>query len=204
MTGFTGSPRLVRGALVAIDPRSGAVVRRVVLQYNPDQVSRTLQLGGGEGEGRVGLLRARTPPVETIKIEAELDAADALAAGTSRGLGVAPAIAALEALVYPRVHDLLEQDRLARAGTLEIAGPEPTLTLFAWSVDRVVPVRISELAVTEEAFDPELRPLRARVSLGMRVLSVHDLGAGTRGGNLYLVYQQRKELLADLALGRRA
>ena len=39
-----------------------------------------------------------------------------------------------------------------------------------------MPVRITEFSITEEAFDPALNPIRAKVSLGMRVLSVDDLG----------------------------
>lgn len=202
MTGFRGSPRLHRAAIVVLDPASAAVRRRIVLQYNPDQITRTLQIPADSG-GRSTLHRGRTPPVEIIKLEAELDAADALDRGDpiAARSGVGPAIAALETLVYPHTRDLRDIDRLAAAGTLEIAGPDPTFTLFAWG-ERVAPVRITELAITEEAFDPGLHPLRARVSLGMRVLSVHDLGFGTRAGNLYLTYQQHKELLAGLGPGR--
>ena len=78
---------------------------------------------------------------------------------------------------------------------LEIAPMEAPLTLFIWSKNRIMPVRVTDLSVTEEAFDPALNPIRAKVSLGMRVLSVDDLGFGSRGGMIYLVYQQRKEQL---------
>ena len=44
-----------------------------------------------------------------------------------------------------------------------------------------------------------LNPIRAKVSLGLRVLHVGDLGFGDKGGHLYLVYQQRKERLAAMA-----
>jgi hypothetical protein len=57
-------------------------------------------------------------------------------------------------------------------------------------------VRITEFSVTEEAFDPLLNPIRAKVSLGLRVLSVTDLGFQHRGGTLYMAYQRRKEDLA--------
>lgn len=196
MTGLVASPRLLKGGLVVVHPESGALLQRVVLQYNPDQISRSLQLGGG-GEHDLGPLRTRVPPVETIKLEAELDAADLMERGQPRG--IAPQVAALEALVYPRTAELRELDRLAARGTLEIVAPDPPLTLFVWSARRIVPVRLIELAVTEEAFDPELNPIRARVSLGMRVLSVEDLGMNHRGGGLYMVYQRNKERLAALA-----
>ena len=72
------------------------------------------------------------------------------------------------------------------------------LTLFVWSQNRVVPVRLTEFSVTEEAFDAALNPIRAKVSLGLRVLSVNDLGFDHKGGSLYLGYQQQKERLAAL------
>jgi hypothetical protein len=202
MTGLSRSPRLAKAGLVVIDPDTGAVQRRIVLQYNPDQLSRTLQLGEG---GESGPLRTRTPPVETIRIEAELDAADLkeqTATNQDRPRlqsGVAPAIAALETLVYPRTRELHELEALASRGTLEILAPEPPLVLFVWSARRIVPVRITELAVTEEAFEPDLTPIRAKVTLGLRVLNVADLGMNHRGSGIYLVYQRNKEHFAKLA-----
>jgi len=43
------------------------------------------------------------------------------------------------------------------------------------SAQRVVPVRVTEFSLTEEAFDPQLNPIRAKLSIGLRVLSVEDL-----------------------------
>ena len=40
----------------------------------------------------------------------------------------------------------------------------------------MAPVRVTEFSVTEEAFDPDLNPIRAKVSIGLRVLTVDDLG----------------------------
>ena len=47
--------------------------------------------------------------------------------------------------------------------------------------------------------DPQLNPIRARVSLSMRVLTVDDLGFDHKGGALYITYQQAKERLAQQA-----
>ena len=57
-------------------------------------------------------------------------------------------------------------------------------------------MRITDFTVTEEAFDPSLNPIRAKVSLGMRVLNVNDLGFSHKGGTLFMAYFQQKELLA--------
>jgi hypothetical protein len=81
--------------------------------------------------------------------------------------------------------------------SIEILPLEAPLTVFVWGRNRIVPVRITELSVTEEAFDTSLNPTRAKVSLGMRVLTVDDVGFQHRGGALYLLYQQGKETFAQ-------
>lgn len=201
MTGLARSPRLVKGGIVVVDQVTGAVQRVISLQYNPDSLSRTFSIQGvGEAGDRTIPLRLKGPPVETIKVDAELDAADQLEfpdrfPDTAR-LGIHPQLALLESLAYPTVNQLVTADRLADSGTLEIAPLEAPLTVFVWSASRLVPFRLSDLSVTEEAFDPNLNPLRAKVSLGMRVLSVSDAGFDHRAGSLYLAHHSRKEALA--------
>lgn len=199
MTTFPNSPRLLKGGIVVIDPASGAVQRVIALQYNPDTLARSLQpKTAGEGADRSEALRLKGPPVETIRLEAEIDATDLLAQGDPQAaeVGIYPQLAALEALVYPTTAQLAAVHARAQSGTLEIAPMIGSLTLFVWSKNRVVPVRIIEFSITEEAFDPALNPIRAKVTLGMRVLSVDDLGFAGKGGSLYLAYQRQKEALA--------
>ena len=201
------SPRLLKGGIILLDPDSGAVRRVIGLQYNPDSVTRSFQIKGvgAESGDRSEALRLKGPPVETIKIEAEIDATDQLEFPeqnpNAATLGIQPQLAALETIVYPTTSQLQSNNSLAQLGTLEIAPMQASLTLFIWSRNRVVPMRLTELSVTEEAFDPALNPIRAKVSLGMRVLSVDDLGFDHKGGSLYLAYQQQKELLAGKSQG---
>ena len=200
MTTFPNSPKLLKGGIVLIDPESGAVMRIIALQYNPDTLSRTLQVKGiGEVGDRSQALRLKGPPVETLKLDVELDATDQLeiADGTATEVGLHPQLAMLEVLVYPTSSHLQSNNSLAAAGTLEIAPAEAPLTMFIWSKNRIVPVRITDFSVTEEAFDPALNPIRAKVSLGMRVLSVDDLGFAHRGGGLFMTYLHNKEQLAS-------
>lgn len=202
MSSFPGSPRLVKGGLVLMDPVSGAVQRIISLQYNPDTLSRTLapQAVVSEGGDRSEALRLKAPPIETIKLDAEIDATDQLEFPdenkTTVEHGIYPQLAALETIVYPTSEQLQSNNTLASAGTLEIAPMLAPLVLFVWSQHRVIPVRITDLTVLEEAFDPLLNPIRAKISLGLRVLSVHDLGFNGKGGSLFMVYQQKKERLA--------
>ena len=60
-----------------------------------------------------------------------------------------------------------------------------------------MPVLITEFSITEEAFDANLNPIRAAISLSLRVLNVNDLGFEHKGGNLYMAYHQQKEQLAN-------
>jgi hypothetical protein len=204
MSSFPHSPRLTRGGLVLLDPSSGAVKRVITLQYNPDSLSRTLQSQtSGEGGARAEALRLRGPAVETIRVEAELDATDQLEfpdqSRAAAELGLHPQIAALESLLYPTVSDLTSRHALSQSGTLEVAPLESPLALFVWSAQRVVPVRVTEFSIIEEAFDPALNPIRARVTLGLRVLSTDDVGFAHKGGALFIGYLQRKELMAAKA-----
>lgn len=205
MTTFTGSPHIIKGGLVLISPETSAVERIITFQYNPDTLTRSFQVKSisSEGSNRSEAMRLTGPPVETLKLDAEIDAADQLeiADTITVQVGIQPQLAALETMIYPTSSQLLANNRLAQSGTLEIAPMETALTLFIWNKQRIVPVRVTELSVTEEAFDINLNPLRAKVSLGMRVLSVDDLGFSHKGGSLYMSYQQNKERLAGMFNG---
>ena len=190
-----------------INPGTSAVLRIIALQYNPETLTRSLQVQGvgGEAGDRSEALRLKGPPIETIKLEAEIDAADQLEFPeqneTVMRLGLHTQLAALETIVYPASSQLQANNGLAGTGTLEIAPMEAPLTLFIWSKSRVLPVRLTEFSITEEAFDPSLNPIRAKVSLGMRVLGVDDLGFNHKGGNLFMAYLQSKEQLAEKQTG---
>ena len=206
MTTFPNSPRLLKGGIVLIDADTSAVRRIVVLQYNPDTLSRTLQPQTVKESGdRSEAMRLTGPPVETIKLDAEIDATDQLEFPDQNGatveFGIQPQLAALETIVYPTSNQLLSNNSMAQAGMLEILPMMSALPLFIWSKSRIVPVRITDFSITEEAFDPALNPIRAKVSLGMRVLSVSDLGFDNKGGSLFMAYQQQKEQLAGRSLG---
>ncbi len=206
MTTFPGSPRLIKGGLVLLDPTTAQIQRVIVLQYNPDTLTRSFQVqAASEGGDRSEAMRLKGPPVETIKVEAEIDATDQLEFPdqnqTTVQFGIYQQLSALETIVYPASSTVQSNFDLSQAGTLEIMPMESALTLFVWSANRILPVRLTELSVTEEAFDPALNPIRAKVSLGMRVLTGDDLGLATKGGSLFMAYHQQKERLATLSQG---
>ena len=203
MSSFPGSPRLLRGGLVLVDPTTGAVLRIIALQYNPDTLTRSLQVKGvtGESGDHLEALRLKGPPVETIKVEAEIDATDQLETDDPQTTqsGLHPQLAVLEVLVYPTSAQLFSNNNEASAGSIEIAPELAPLPLFVFGPRRVVPVRITELSITEEAFDPALNPIRAKVSLGLRVLTINDVNFEDRAGMIYMAHLREKERLAGLA-----
>lgn len=203
MTTFPGSPRLLKAGIVLIDPTTAAVQRVIALQYNPDTLTRTFQVKSTAGGDRGEATRLTGNPDETVKLDAEIDAVDQLEFPEKNpnavSLGIQPQLAALETIIYPTSAALRTENRLLSAGTIEIAPAESPLMLFVWGKDRVVPVRLTDLSIVEEAFDPSLNPIRAKVSLTMRVLSTNDLPSDHRGASIYMSYHQQKEKLAKLA-----
>jgi hypothetical protein len=185
------SSGLLRGGLILIDPSSGAVQRVISLQYNPETLTRSLQPQATESSGPFSEpLRLKGPPTETFKLDAEIDATDQLEFPDQHpktvSSGIHPQLAALETIVYPDSDTLIQNNTLLSFGTLEIAPTVAPLTLFVWSKERVVPVRITDFSITEEAFDSALNPIRAKVSLSLKVLHVGDLGFNDKGGHLIL------------------
>jgi hypothetical protein len=202
MTGFSASPKLIKGGLVLIDADTARVLRVISLQYNADTLTRKLQAqeAGGESGNRVEPTRFKGPAIETISFEAEIDATDQLEfpdQNPNAGeFGIQPQLALLESLLHPTAAQLQAVDSQASSGTLEIAPMLAPLVLFVWGKSRIVPVKVSDFSITEEAFDPALNPIRAKVSFSLRVLSVDDLGYQSKGGSLFMTYLQGKERLA--------
>jgi hypothetical protein len=203
MGSFPGSPRTLRGAIVAVDPAS-PLSRLVVFQYNPDQVSRTLKPRGapaGQAVGPADAHRLWGAPVETITLAVEIDATDQLETGdpVAATTGIAPQLSALEMLLYPSSALVIANTALLLAGTIEILPPEGPLTVLVWGPGRVVPVRLESLTITEQAFDQALFPIRATVALSVQVLSYNDLPVTDPGYALFLVHQVLKEAMATVA-----
>ena len=200
---LTSSPKLIKGGLVLVDAGTAKVLRIISLQYNSESLTRSLQVQttGGAGNDRIEPVRFKGPAVETFKLDADIDASDQLEFpeqnASATQFGIQPQLALLESLVQPTASQLSAVDREASSGTLEIAPMLAPLALFVWSKSRVVPVKVTDFSITEEAFDPALNPIRAKVSLSLRVLSTDDLGFSTKGGSLFMAYLQSKEQLAS-------
>jgi hypothetical protein len=200
MSGFPGSPQVQKGAIIGLDPFN-PLASVIIFQYNPDTLTRTLTaqtVGGNADRGEA--LRLKGPPQETITLSVEIDAADQLESASfpATQLGVHPTLASLEMLLYPKSALVIANEVLQAVGVIEIIPPEAPLTLFIWGVKRVVPVRLTQFSITEEAFDTSLNPIRAKVNLGLRVLNYQDLGLPSVGGALFMAHQIIKEVMASI------
>ena len=200
MTTFPGSPRLLKGAIVGID-LFNPLASVVVFQYNPDTLTRRLDArstGGSDGGDRSEAFRLSGPPRETITLNVEIDVADQLEQLNPNAVanGLYPTVSALEMLLYPKSSKVIADAVAAEFGNIEIIPPEAPLTLFIWGRQRVLPVRIASLSITEEAYDTLLNPIRAKVDLTLNVLSYADLKLTHPGYGLFMVHQIAKEMLA--------
>jgi len=200
MSTFPNSPRLLKGAIIGFD-LFNPVSSVVVFQYNPDTMTRSLQVqGSGDGGDRSEVMRLKGAPIETIKMDVEIDATDKLESddGITTALGIHPQLAALEMLAYPKSSLVITNAILLGLGKTEILPPIGPFTLLVWGIKRVVPVRLTEFSITEEAFDQALNPIRAKVSLGLRVLSYNDLSIKDPGYYIFMAHQIAKETFATI------
>jgi hypothetical protein len=194
----------MKGAIVGLDPFN-PLASVIVFQYNPDTLNRTLQARTTQTSAQQSnpalALRLAGPPTETIRMEIELDAADQLAAGDgiAESLGVTPALAAMEMLLYPKTALVIANQVLATAGVIEVIAPEAPMVLLIFGPTRVLPIRLTELTITEQLFDPSLNPIQAKLSFGVRVLTYDDLGLASPGGALFLAYQIGREVMATIS-----
>jgi len=206
---FPRSPKLLKGALVVYESQKpGPPPKVIVFQYNSEQLSRSLAHRAAPpepsdvGAAREDSFRVLGPPVETINLSVVLDAADQLEQPEQNpevaANGLHPALAALELLLYPPSTQVLLNRTLAQAGRVQVCPADLPLTLLVWGKSRAVPVRLTSFSITEEAFDPALNPIQAKVDLGMRVLTYMELKEDTLGFSAYIAYQAQKETLARM------
>jgi hypothetical protein len=199
---FPRSPKLLKGALVVFETAIPVPTNLIVFQYNPDSMRRSFQPIAGRsdpGAGAGDTQHVPLPPIESFQMTVELDAVDQLEASNplAQGVGLHPTLAALELLLYPPSTQLILNKALSLLGSSIVSPAEAPMVLLVWGAPRVVPVRVTSVGITEQAFDQILNPIRAQVTLGLRVLTPIELQqAGPPFDTLAIVNHIAKEVLA--------
>ncbi len=196
---FPRSPKIRKGGLAAYRLPS-LLPTIIVFQYNPEEVSRSIQARGAQGGGRGESQRTGGPPSETLTFTVEIDAADQLEFPAQNAqivaMGLHPAIAALESLTLPSFPLVAANEAMAQAGMSFIAAENAPLTLLIWGRHRVLPVKVESLTIKEQAFDTSLNPIRVSVDMSLKVQSYRDLEVTNPGYWVYMASFAQKEVLA--------
>jgi hypothetical protein len=220
------APRTLKGAFIRLDETGiGAVPQIIVFQYNPENLTRKFKPyePPADKEGAQVDATARVAPYdpdEEMDVVISLDAIDDLEEPEIHPqavvAGVSDRLAALEMLMYPSTETgLLSSAVNAIAGALGMGGgeavpvnPEVPVVLFAWGPGRVVPVKITAFTIEEQAFNSALYPIRAKVTVGIKVLTEDYFNAKKRTGgttltpaeelacSAYRYTKKQKEILA--------
>jgi contractile injection system tube protein len=207
-TSFPGSPKLLKGAFAVYEKDTPGTQPKAVLlfQFNPETLKRTLAdrsvepERGNVGKAKEDVRRVQGPPIETISLTIELDAVDQLEQPDENAVvaenGLHPALATLEMLMYPPSLNAQRIEDMAKQGKVQVASADLPLVLLVWGASRVVPVSITGFSVSEEAFDINLNPIRAKVDINLKVLTYMELGDNSLGRDAFIGYQKQKEQLA--------
>ena len=148
MTSFPRSPKTLKGGFIKMDAEGRQVLRTIAFQYNPDSLSRTLAPRAAKADGgdRLEALRLTGPPVETIKLDIEIDATDLLEHPGDNpetlASGISQQLAELEMMIVPASADLEAAARLALTGTIEVLPLPSPMLLLVLGANRTLPVRV--------------------------------------------------------------
>ncbi len=187
---------LMRAALVEYGSDVlGPIPNIVVFQFNPEQMTRTLNMPaepGADAPERARITEAHTvsaPPTESFSVTAHFSAMNDLGEGGAvsaipRLFGVGPQLAALEKMAYPTAGLLSGAigaamdaigDALGGGGdddTRPVPREDAPRVLFIWGPSRVLPVRIRSMSITEQQYDALLNPVQAQVEIGLAVATI--------------------------------
>jgi hypothetical protein len=193
---------VLKGALVEFMPTflPVPVPNVIVFQYNPETMTHTWTQPmptTNAGIEASNPLAVRGTPGEAFSFTIAMDARDEIADGSAPAAALAAAsgiysrLAALEMLLYPAAPGtpgLTGTVTAAVAAALSgaVTGPVRTIpqsvlpvTLFIWGAGRIVPVRVTNLTITEQLFDASLNPIHAEAQLSLRVLTPAELVAAS-------------------------
>ena len=189
----------LKGALVSFIPTFiGSVPNVIIFQYNPETIAHNWTApaaahGAGQDKSGGDPLAVAGLPGETFSFTLAFDAGDMIADGNAitsvlaSVSGVYPRLAALEMLQYPSAAFsgglVGTVSSTASAAAADVTGsssgaastPVPQsdvpVVLFVWGPQRIVPVRVTALNITEKMYDTLLNPTHAEAQISLKVLT---------------------------------
>ncbi|HZK82005.1 MAG TPA: hypothetical protein VFC46_13080 [Humisphaera sp.] len=192
--------KFIKGALVSFMPTFiGALPNVVVFQFNPETITHawTAAAPPDSNPGK-DPLAAKGVPGESFSFSLAIDANDMIADGDANPVaaelakisGVYTRLAALEMLQYPsgafdggllgQVSSAISSAASSLTGSASAASqavPQsdvPTV-IFVWGPQRILPVRVTALSISEKLYDALLNPTHADVTITLRVLTPEEL-----------------------------
>jgi hypothetical protein len=197
MSGF-----VLKGALVEFMPTFLPVPlpNVIVFQYNPETMTHTWtqpEPAYGSETETSNPFAVQGMPGESFSFSISMDSNEDIAAGLQPTAALAQAsglysrLAALEMLLYPAgpgqsgltgaVSAAIEAGLSGGSPGATRAAPQSVMpvTLFIWGAGRIVPVRLTELTITEKLYDSALNPTHAEAQLALRVLTPAELVAAS-------------------------
>lgn len=175
---------LMKGAFVVFQTPAPVPTDIIVFQFNSETLTRRLEPPkentanqGTSARGAAGATHQSRAPTETLTVSIDLDASDKLQDGDpiATAVGLHPAIAQLELLLYPPSALVILNKILALAGVASFDPPNSPLVLFVWGTTRLLPVHVNSIQITEQQFDNRLNPIVARAEIALTVLHEDDL-----------------------------
>jgi hypothetical protein len=183
----------MRGALIEFMPTVLVPLPNVIIfQYNPETITHTWTQPASAGvQGNP--LAVKGMPGEAFSFKLLMDANDQIAEGNPlvETTGIYSRLAALEMLLYPTgsggLSGLLGSVSAGAASAASAIGggsPGASATvpvsqvptvLFIWGPGRIVPVRVTQLTITETIYDTILNPIHAEAQIGLSVLTPDEL-----------------------------
>jgi len=198
---MNSSGQFARGALASVI--NNQMDQIVTFQYNPESIKRSLspQVSAGQAPDHSSEVRFTDAPQQKISFTAYFDAADALAAGdaTAVSKGIAPQLATLERIIYPTRKQIEDRDKDRDQGVMEVAPLLAPSLILVWGPNRTLPVRVTQIEITEDAFDASLNPIRATVSITVAVQTYGDRTPDDDDYRRFGAYHRDLENLAQAA-----
>ena len=189
---FPRRPKTAKGALISLRSDTAGIrinpgTPTLVFQYNPETLTHTFSSSNGEEASQKEVNGDAYSISELISLTLEFDVADQLEhAARNRNVvehGLHPVLAVLETIMHSQS---------------EVGSQAPPILVFLFGRNRTVPVWLESLKVIEEAFDPNLNPIRTSIELVMRVRGLSEFQKGSLGYAICEGYLDHRRMLSSL------